>query len=116
MLGGGEITLAYLVLRLAVPNTRLTPSPTLCYSPVHNQTSHKAMTRKSTRQSEIQRGGGRCKAAISADGEWAGELDAESRKKRSLLVGHHGDATVTRAQGIVSVRHGPYLLSETGRD
>jgi len=28
-------------------------------------------------QSEIQRGGGCCKAAISADAEWAGELIAE---------------------------------------
>jgi hypothetical protein len=35
------------------------------------------MNRKSIRQSGMQRGGGRCKAAISAGEEWAGEPGGE---------------------------------------
>jgi hypothetical protein len=80
------------------------------------------MNRKSTCQSGIQRGGGRCKAAISAGEEWAGEPGGEQGPTSiDPSVAGHGDATVTRAQGIANRptiedrQSPPYLLSETGR-
>jgi len=50
-------------------------------SSYHNFTSLKAVNRKSTYQSEIQRGDGCCEVAISADAEWAGELITERMSK-----------------------------------
>lgn len=70
----------------------------ICYAPRHKfKFFPKAVNRKSTHESGMQRADGCCEVGISARGEWPGELAVEIRSRR---VGSPGNATVIRARGI----------------